>query len=240
MCENQTPKDFFPFRATIITLYPELFPGPLNYSLSGKALEKGIWTCDTIYIRNFAQDKHRTVDDTPYGGGNGMVMRADVVAKAIDAAPLEYPRIFLTPRGRPYSQKDAKKISQSGGVTLLCGHFEGVDARVIEKRELEEISIGDYVLSGGEIAVYPFLDSIIRLLPNVLGNSCSAEEESFEDYLLEYNAYTKPRVFEDAKVPEILFSGNHAKIISYRQEEREAITKKRRPDLYDRYLKNKN
>ena len=227
------------FRVTIVTLYPELFPGPLCYSLSGRALEKGLWGLETVFIRDYAFDKHRQVDDTPYGGGAGMVMRADVVARALDATCCDIPRIFLSPQGRPFSQADARRFASGKGITVLCGHFEGVDARLLEARDIEEVSIGDYVLSGGEIAAFPLIDSIVRLLPSVMGNAFSHEEESFENGLLEYPHYTRPRVFEGLEVPEILLSGNHALIKEWRRAQSEQRTRMRRPDLYARYLAKK-
>ncbi len=222
------------WRASVLTIFPELFPGPLGASLAGRALESKIWTCEAVDIRDHATDKHRSVDDTPAGGGPGMVMRADVLAKAIDAvAPADdtRPRILLSPRGRPLDQKRVRELAAGPGVTLICGRFEGVDERLIEARQLEEISIGDYVLSGGEVAAYVLLDACVRLLPGVMGKEASGEDESFEAGLLEYPQYTRPQTFEGRGIPEILTSGDHAKVKAWRRAEAERITKERRPDL---------
>lgn len=222
------------WRASVLTIFPELFPGPLGASLAGKALGQKIWSCEAIDIRDFAADKHRSVDDTPAGGGPGMVMRADVLARAIDhAAPANdgRPRILLTPRGRPLTQTRVRKLAQAPGIVLVCGRFEGVDERVIERRSLEEISIGDYVLSGGEIAAFVLIDACVRLLPGVMGKEASHAEESFEAGLLEYPHYTKPQEFEGRSIPEVLNSGHHGRVAAWRQEQAEKATRERRPDL---------
>ena len=222
------------WRASVLTIFPELFPGPLGASLAGKALGQKIWSCEAIDIRNFAADKHRSVDDTPAGGGPGMVMRADVVARAIDhAAPAGdlRPRILLSPRGKPLQQSRVRELAQTPGVVLVCGRFEGVDERVIETRALEEISIGDYVLSGGEIAAFVLIDACVRLLPGVMGKEASHVEESFEAGLLEYPHYTKPQEFEGRPIPEVLNSGHHGKVAAWRREQAEKATRERRPDL---------
>ncbi|MEO1702794.1 MAG: tRNA (guanosine(37)-N1)-methyltransferase TrmD [Pseudomonadota bacterium] len=222
------------FRASILTLYPEMFPGTLGQALAGKALERGDWSIDVTQIRDFATDKHRSVDDTPYGGGAGMVLRADILAKAIDDVSAEgdpRPRLLMSPRGRPFRQEDARQLAQNEGVVIVCGRFEGVDERLIEARGLQEVSIGDYVLSGGEIAAQVLLDATIRLLPGVMGNAQSGENESFEARLLEYPHYTRPSEWEGRTIPEILTSGNHAKIDEWRRTQAELLTKIRRPDL---------
>ncbi|MCV0351006.1 MAG: tRNA (guanosine(37)-N1)-methyltransferase TrmD [Nitratireductor sp.] len=226
------------FRATILTLYPEMFPGSLDLSLAGKAREAGRWSLETVQIRDYATSKHRNVDDTPAGGGAGMVMRADVLARAIDdAAPADdpRPRLLMSPRGRPLDQQRVRELAAGPGAVILCGRFEGVDQRLIEARGLEEVSIGDYVLSGGEPAALVLLDAVIRLLPGVMGNDASGEEESFEGGLLEHPQYTRPQLFEDRPIPEILLSGNHAKIAAWRREEAERLTRARRPDLWAAY-----
>ena len=226
------------FRATILTLYPEMFPGSLDLSLAGKAREAGRWSLETVQIRDYATSKHRNVDDTPAGGGAGMVMRADVLARAIDdAAPVDdpRPRLLMSPRGRPLDQQRVRELAAGPGAVILCGRFEGVDQRLIEARGLEEVSIGDYVLSGGEPAALVLLDAVIRLLPGVMGNDASGEEESFEGGLLEHPQYTRPQLFEDRPIPEILLSGNHAKIAAWRREEAERLTRERRPDLWAAY-----
>ncbi len=225
------------WRATILTLFPELFPGPLAASLAGRALEAGTWSCEAIDIRDSATDRHRSADDTPAGGGPGMVMRADVLARAIDAAaPADdrRPRILLTPRGQPLTQARVRELAQGEGVLLVCGRFEGIDERVIEARGLEEISIGDYVLSGGEVAAYVLIDACVRLLPGVMGKEASQAEESFEAGLLEYPQYTRPQVFEGRAVPEVLTSGDHGRVKAWRRAEAERITRERRPDLWVR------
>lgn len=219
------------FRATVLTLYPEMFPGSLGQSMSGRALENGIWSLKTVQIRDFAEGKHRNVDDTPAGGGAGMVMRADVLARAIDSVESGGPRILLSPRGAPLTQDMVKKLSQNKGITLVCGRFEGVDQRVIDARQLAEISIGDYILSGGEPAAMVLLDAIVRLLPGVMGNAESGLSESFEDGLLEYPHYTKPPEFEGRTIPDVLISGNHKKIADWRRGQSLELTRVRRPDL---------
>jgi tRNA (guanine37-N1)-methyltransferase len=224
------------FAASVLTLYPEMFPGALGVSLAGRALEAGTWSLDTVQIRDFATDRHRTVDDTPAGGGAGMVMRADVLARAIDSAAAEgdpRPRLLMSPRGKPLTQAKVRELAAGPGVVLLCGRFEGVDQRLIEARNLEEISIGDYILSGGEPAALVLLDAIVRLLPGVMGNDQSGEEESFENGLLEHPHYTRPQEFEGRLIPEVLVSGNHAKIAQWRREQAERLTRERRPDLLD-------
>ncbi|WP_375695901.1 tRNA (guanosine(37)-N1)-methyltransferase TrmD [Bartonella sp. AC67GZZY] len=226
------------FQARVLTLYPEMFPGFLGYSLAGQALERGIWSLETVQIRDFALDKHHSVDDKPAGGGAGMVMRADVLAAALDCCPKDSPRLLMSPRGRPFDQAYAHSLARDTGVTLVCGRFEGVDERVIEARELEEISIGDYILSGGETAALVILDAIIRLLPGVMGNAASARCESFENGLLEHPQYTRPSLFEGRGIPPVLLSGHHKAIADWRQSQAELLTRQRRPDLYARYDKN--
>ena len=226
------------FRATVLTLYPEMFPGPLDTSLAGRARAAGTWTLETLQIRDFATDKHRSVDDTPAGGGAGMVMRADVLSQAIDHAAPEgdlRPRLLMSPRGRPLTQARVRELATGPGVTILCGRFEGVDQRVIDARELEEVSIGDYVLSGGEPAALVLLDAVVRLLPGVMGNEASGTEESFEGGLLEHPHYTRPQVFEGREIPEVLLSGNHRRIAEWRRAEAEKLTAERRPDLWAAY-----
>jgi tRNA (guanine37-N1)-methyltransferase len=220
------------FRATLLTLYPEMFPGHLAFSLSGKAMERGDWSLDTIQIRDFAEDKHRTVDDTPAGGGAGMVLKADILARAIDSVAADTrPRLLMSPRGKPLSQSRVRELADGEGVVIVCGRFEGVDQRVIDGRNLEEVSIGDYILSGGEPAALTVLDSIIRLLPGVMGNVHSGTNESFEHGLLEHPHYTRPQVFEGQEIPTVLTSGNHAAIEKWRLEQALKLTQKRRPDL---------
>jgi tRNA (guanine37-N1)-methyltransferase len=224
------------FRATVLTLYPEMFPGHLGLSLAGRALERGDWMLETVQIRDFAEDRHRTVDDTPAGGGAGMVLKPDVLAKAIDhAAPCgdTRPRLLMSPRGRPLDQARVRALAEGAGAIVVCGRFEGVDQRVIDARGLEEVSIGDYVLSGGEPAALVLLDAVVRLLPGVMGNELSGCHESFEDGLLEYPHYTRPQVFEGRTIPEVLTSGNHAEIERWRRAEAEKLTAERRPDLLD-------
>ena len=221
-----------PFHATVLTLYPEMFPGFLGESLSGKALARGDWQLDTVQIRDFATSKHRNVDDTPAGGGAGMVLRADVLASAIDSVdPDERPRLLMSPRGRPLDQARVRQLASGDGVVIVCGRFEGVDQRVIDSRGLEEVSIGDYILSGGEPAAQILLDAIIRILPGVMGNPESGTHESFENGLLEYPHYTRPQVFEGMEIPGVLTSGNHAAIEKWRREEAVKLTSERRPDL---------
>ena len=222
------------FRATVLTLYPEMFPGSLGLSLSGRGLAEGAWSLETVQIRDFATDRHRSVDDTPAGGGAGMVLRPDVLARAIDhAAPAgdDRPRLLMSPRGRPLTQARVRELAAGPGAVIVCGRFEGVDQRVIEARNLEEVSIGDYILSGGEPAALVLLDAIVRLLPGVMGNAASGEEESFENGLLEHPHFTRPQVFEGMPIPEVLISGNHAKIAAWRREQAEKLTRERRPDL---------
>ena len=226
------------FIANILTLYPQMFPGPLGESLAGKALEAGIWTLKTLDIRDFAIDKHRSVDDTPAGGGPGMVMRADVVGAAVDQAlntHPDLPMIMLTPRGKPLTQNRVRSLAQGPGASLLCGRFEGIDERVSENRPIEQVSVADVVLSGGEMAALLLLDACIRLLPGVMGSSSSHAEESFEDILLEYPHYTRPRTWEGQDIPEVLLSGDHAKITAWRKHEAETRTRLWRPDLWDAY-----
>lgn len=223
-----------PWHASVLTLFPEMFPGPLGLSLSGRALQRGLWRLDAVNIRDFTDDRHQTVDDTPFGGGAGMVMRPDIVARALDATAPEgdaRPRLFLTPRGRPLSQARVQALADGPGVVVLCGRYEGVDQRVVEARGLEEVSLGDFVLSGGEIAALALLDACVRLLPQVLGAPASLAEESFSDGLLEYPQYTRPQVWEGRSVPEVLLSGHHGRIKAWRQAESLAVTKTRRPDL---------
>jgi tRNA (guanine37-N1)-methyltransferase len=223
------------WRAGVLTIFPEMFPGPLGLSLAGKALAANAWSLDVVDIRAFATDKHRTVDDTPAGGGPGMVMKADVLARAIDAvAQPGRPLLLMSPRGAPLTQVRVETLAAGPGVVLICGRFEGVDERVIAARGLEEVSIGDYVLSGGEIAAMAVLDACVRLLPGVMGAAESGAEESFADGLLEYSQYTRPQVFEGRPIPEVLLSGDHAKIAAWRRSEAERLTRERRPDLWAR------
>ena len=220
------------FRATILTLFPEMFPGPLGHSLAGKALEQGLWSLEARDIRASATDRHRTVDDAPAGGGPGMVLKPDVLASAIDAADHVGPRLLMSPRGQPLTQALVRELAEGPGVLIVCGRFEGVDERVIEKRGLIEVSAGDYVLSGGEPAALVVLDAIVRLLPGVMGRSESGTEESFEDGLLEQPHYTKPNLWEDLEIPQVLLSGDHKAMAKWKRERREALTKARRPDLW--------
>ena len=236
--ENSTKSDNSTWRAICLTLFPELFPGPLGASVTGTALEKGLWALDTINFRDFATDKHRSVDDTPAGGGPGMVLRPDIAAKAIDAAVDLSPtarRIYLSPRGRPFDQALAREFAASDGLILVCGRFEGLDERVIETRQLEEVSIGDFVMTGGEMAAYCLLDAVVRLKEGVLGAQSSLDNESFENGLLEHPQYTRPREFEGEVIPEVLLSGDHGKIEQWRFEQSLKITKERRPDLFQAY-----
>jgi len=221
------------FRATILTLYPEMFPGFLGQSLSGKALSRGDWSLDCVQIRDFTTDRHRTVDDTPAGGGAGMVLKPDVLAKAIDHASEgdHRPRLLMSPRGKPLTQKRVRELAAGEGVIVVCGRFEGVDQRVIDGRQLEEVSIGDYILSGGEPAAMILIDAVVRILPGVMGNALSGEHESFEGGLLEHPHYTRPQVWEGLEIPGVLTSGNHAAIERWRREEAEKLTRERRPDL---------
>ena len=230
------------WKARIFTLYPEVFPGPLIKGIYGKALDKKIWNLDVINIRDSAEDKHKTVDDTPFGGGSGMLLKADVLGKSIDKNMQQGERIFyLSPKGKKFDQKFAKELSKEKTINLICGHFEGVDDRILNTRNIEEISIGDYILSGGESAALVIIDSILRLLPGVIGNVTSNKEESFENGLLEYPQYTKPQLWEEKSVPDVLLSGDHAKIKSWRLSKSEAITRRQRPDLWKKHIKkNKN
>jgi tRNA (guanine37-N1)-methyltransferase len=221
--------------ATILTLYPEMFPGPLGLSLAGRALADGIWSLDTVQIRDFATDRHRSVDDTPAGGGAGMVMRADVLAAALDSVPDGAPKLVMSPRGRPLTQALVRILAAGPGVTILCGRFEGIDERLFEARDLVPISVGDYVLSGGEPAALALLDACVRLLPGVMGAPSSGEEESFESGLLEYPHYTRPVEWEGRAIPEVLRSGDHAKIAAWRKERAADETRLRRPDLIARH-----
>ena len=231
------------WRATVLTIYPEMFPGPLGASLAGKALAEGKWALAVIDIRDFATDKHRSVDDTPSGGGAGMVMRADIAAAAIDAARAgaepSTPALYLSARGRPLTQARVRELAQGPGAILLCGRFEGIDQRVLDARDIEEVSIGDYVLSGGELAAQVLIDACVRLLPGVAGNEGSLAEESFASDLLEYPHYTRPRDWEGRAIPEVLLSGDHKKIAEWRREQAERLTKERRPDLWQRHAKGK-
>ena len=227
------------FQAQVFTLYPEVFPGPLSKGLYGKALSNKLWDLSVINIRDSATDKHKTVDDTPYGGGTGMLLKADVLANALDQKVKKGERIFyLSPKGKKFDQKLAQDLSKEKSISLICGHFEGVDERVLATRNIEEISIGDYVLSGGETAALVILDSILRLLPGVLGNDKSSLDETFENGLLEYPQYTKPQIWEEKSVPDVLLSGDHSKIKDWRLSQSEAITRVRRPDLWQKYKKN--
>ena len=226
------------FQAQIFTLYPEVFPGPLTKGLYGKALINKLWNLSVINIRDAATDKHKTVDDTPYGGGSGMLLKADVLASSLDQKVKKGERVFyLSPKGKKFDQKLAQELSKEKSISLICGHFEGVDERVLTTRNIEEISIGDYVLSGGETAALVVLDSILRLLPGVLGNDNSSLDETFENGLLEYPQYTKPQIWEEKSVPEVLLSGDHNKIKDWRLSQSEAITRVRRPDLWQKYKK---
>lgn len=226
-----------PWSATVLTIFPEMFPGPLGHSLAGRGLGEGRWTLDAIDLRDFATDRHRSVDDEPFGGGAGMVMRPDVVARALDAvhpADDERPAVYLTPRGVPLTQARVQELAAGPGVVVLCGRFEGVDQRVIEARRLEEVSLGDVVLSGGEPAAICLLDACVRLLPGVVGREASVREESFEGGLLEYPHYTRPQLFEERPVPAVLLSGHHARVRAWRTAQAEEITRRRRPDLWAR------
>lgn len=220
------------FRAAVLTLFPEMFPGPLAASLAGRALGRGLWALETVNIRDFAGDRHRTVDDTPFGGGPGMVMRPDIVDAALASVSDGRPKICLTPRGRPFAQSDAQRYAAGSGLILLCGRYEGVDQRVIDAHAMEELSIGDYVLSGGELPALVLLDAIVRLLPGVMGAADSATEESFAHHLLEYPHYTRPADWQGRRVPDVLLSGHHAAVAAWRRAEAERITRERRPDLW--------
>ena len=226
------------FLFRIFTLYPEFYPGFLNKGLYGKALSKNIWDLEIVNIRDFANDKHKTVDDTPYGGGSGMLMRPDVLANSLDKKIKSTEKIiYLSPKGKLFNQNMARKLSKEKTINLICGHFEGVDQRLIESRGIEEISIGDFILSGGEAASFIVLDSILRLIPGIIGNNKSISDESFENNLLEYPQYTKPQIWEKKVIPEVLLSGDHAKIKDWRLSQSEAITRDRRPDLWQKYKK---
>ena len=227
------------WQAQVFTLYPEVFPGPLSRGLYGKALSNNLWKLKVVNIRDAAVDKHKTVDDTPYGGGSGMLLKADVLAKSLDENKNESERIlYLSPKGKKFDQNLAKELASEKSLSLICGHFEGVDERILSTRNIEEISIGDYVLSGGESAAYVVIDSILRLLPGVLGNENSKLDETFENGLLEYPQYTKPQIWEEKAVPDVLLSGDHNKIKHWRLSQSEAITRDRRPDLWEKYKKN--
>ena len=227
------------WQAQVFTLYPEVFPGPLSKGLYGKALSKELWNLKVVNIRDAAEDKHKTVDDTPYGGGLGMLLKADTLAKSLDKNKIEGDRIiYLSPKGKKFDQLYAQELSKEKSVSFICGHFEGVDERVLSTRNIEEVSIGDYVLSGGETAAFVVIDSILRLLPGVLGNENSKMDESFENGLLEYPQYTKPQIWEEKAVPDVLLSGDHNKIKDWRLSQSEAITRVRRPDLWQKYKKN--
>ena len=228
------------WKARIFTLYPELFPGPLGIGLYKKALEKKLWSLDVVNIRDYSVDKHKTVDDTPFGGGSGMLMRADVLANSLDKniSDKAEPIIYLSPKGKKFDQTYAKKILNKN-INIICGHFEGVDERLLETRNIEEISVGDFVLSGGEIGALVIIDSIVRLIPGVLGNSNSLKDETFERNLLEYPQYTKPQKWEKKDIPEVLLTGDHAKIKDWRLDQSEDITRRRRPDLWSKYKKSK-
>lgn len=229
-----------PWNATVFTLFPTLFPGPLGQSVVGNALREGHWSLDVVNIRDFANDKHKTVDDTPCGGGPGMIMRPDVLGDAIDQRNPEGAHlIYLSPRGRPFNQQIAHELTAKKQISLICGRFEGIDERVIDHYGIDEISIGDYILSGGEYASYCILDACVRLLPGVLGSDGSLETESFEGHLLEYPHYTRPRVWHDREVPEVLLSGDHGKIAAWRQKKAEEITRERRPDMWVKYIASK-
>jgi tRNA (guanine37-N1)-methyltransferase len=229
------------WRASVLTIFPEMFPGPLAQSLAGKAMTSGIWSLDTIDIRAHAPDKHRTVDDTPAGGGPGMVMKADVLAHALDSLPHDTrPRLLMSPRGLPLRQSRAARLVHGLGVVIVCARFEGVDERLIAARGLEEVSLGDFILSGGEIAALALLDACVRLLPGVMGKEASAAEESFAEGLLEYPQYTRPPVFEGEPIPEVLTSGDHARVKAWRQAEAERLTAERRPDLWSTYQARKS
>lgn len=231
------------FTAQVLTLFPDMFPGTLGHSLAGRGLNDGIWALKTLDIRDFSSDKHRSVDDTPAGGGPGMVMRADILGKAFDAAAEtanpNWPVVYMSPRGRTFDQVEANRWKQAGGVTILCGRFEGVDERVLEARNVEEISIGDCVLSGGEPAAMVMLDAVVRLLPGIMGASETLAEESFESGLLEYPQYTRPQVWEEREIPAVLTSGHHGEVAKWRRAKAEELTRIRRPDLWSTYVREK-
>ena len=225
------------WKARVFTLYPEIYPGPLNKGLYGKALEKKIWNLEVINIRDSAEDKHKTVDDKPFGGGSGMLLKPDVLGKSIDANIKKGEKIiYLTPKGINFNQKKAKEFSKKKVINLICGHFEGVDERILNTRNIEQLSIGDYVLSGGESASFVVIDTVLRLLPGVLGNNNSKDDESFEHDLLEYPQYTKPQIWEKKSVPEVLLSGNHSKIKDWRLSQSKDITRRQRPDMWKKFL----
>lgn len=245
MAAAERPTERPLWSARVLTIFPEMFPGPLGMSLAGKALERGVWALETVDIRAFARDKHRSVDDEPFGGGAGMVMRPDVMDAAIlatwgRAADRTGPLVYLSPRGRPLNQARAREFAKGPGVTLVCGRFEGVDQRVLDKHGAEEVSLGDFVLSGGELAAMALVDACVRLLPGVIGEAASLDEESFERGLLEYPHYTRPQQWDGRAVPEVLLSGHHAQIQAWRLEQSERITRERRPDLWDRYRRGRN
>ena len=229
------------FNSRIFTLYPDYFPGYLDKGLFGKAMRENIWKLETVNIRDYSEDKHKTVDDTPYGGGDGMIIKADVLARSLDQnVNPDEKIIYLSPKGRLFDHKYAKKLSKEKSVNLICGHFEGIDQRIIDTRNIEEVSIGDFILSGGEVAAFVVIDAILRYIPGVLGNENSSKDESFENGLLEYPQYTKPQIFEQKGVPDVLLSGDHAKIKDWRLSQSEAITRDRRPDLWQKYKRIKN
>jgi tRNA (guanine37-N1)-methyltransferase len=229
------------FNSRIFTLYPDYFPGYLDKGLFGKAMRENIWKLETVNIRDYSEDKHKTVDDTPYGGGDGMIIKADVLARSLDQnVNPDEKTIYLSPKGRLFDHNYAKKLSKEKSVNLICGHFEGIDQRIIDTRNIEEVSIGDFILSGGEVAAFVVIDAILRYIPGVLGNENSSKDESFENGLLEYPQYTKPQIFEQKGVPDVLLSGDHAKIKDWRLSQSEAITRDRRPDLWQKYKRIKN
>jgi tRNA (guanine37-N1)-methyltransferase len=229
------------FNSRIFTLYPDYFPGYLEKGLFGKAMRENIWKLETVNIRDYSEDKHKTVDDTPYGGGDGMIIKADVLARSLDQnVNPDEKIIYLSPKGRLFDHNYAKKLSKEKSVNLICGHFEGIDQRIIDTRNIEEVSIGDFILSGGEVAAFVVIDAILRYIPGVLGNENSSKDESFENGLLEYPQYTKPQIFEQKGVPDVLLSGDHAKIKDWRLSQSEAITRDRRPDLWQKYKRIKN
>ena len=235
---SASPSATSPWSARILTIFPEMLPGPLGHSLVGQALEAGLWALDAVNIRDFATDRHKSVDDVPFGGGAGMVMRPNVVAAALDAAAAsapDLPRLYLTPRGRSLTQERIEHLAKGPGVVVLCGRFEGVDQRVVEARSLEEVCLGDFVMSGGELAAMALIDACVRLLPGVIGAAASLAEESFNEDLLEYPQFTRPQIWEGRPVPDILLSGHHARIREWRKSQSEAVTKSRRPDLWLRY-----